>query len=194
MSFLQGKAVFVFLIWFLNICFHREKKKKVWKGNYITMVVLLWCLQKIMALYTWGIPYSSIGKDGCSYNAPHAYRLFLDLLPTTSRPSVLRLSAMTPSGWRDGFCRTSRSVSSFRPSHLSPNVHALMTAVGLIRSEWSGNKSKLDLNVLAGHLSSLAALQAYFLLLQFQASMLCEVFPLSKTKEQPFSSRAPCCN
>lgn len=103
------------------------------------MVGFLWHLQKIMALYTWGIPYLSIGKDGCSYNAPHAYRLLLGLLPTTSRPTVSRLSAMTCSGWRHGFCLACRSLSSFWPPHLLPNVHPLM-----IHSEWN----KLDTSVL----------------------------------------------
>lgn len=50
------KDVFVFLIWFKNIHFHSDKKKKklVWKGNYITMVGFLWNLLQIMG---WGILY-----------------------------------------------------------------------------------------------------------------------------------------
>lgn len=155
MSFLRGKAVFVFQIWFLNIHFHMEKKKKkiVWKGNYITMVGFFMAFAKDYGFIHLRNSLFIHRKDGCSYNA---YRLFIDLLPTTSRPSVSRLSAMTPSGWRDGFCKTSRNLSRFWLPHLLLNVPPLMMALGLIQSEWSGNKSKLDLNVLAGHLSSLA--------------------------------------
>lgn len=38
----------------------------------------------------------------------------------------------------------------FLAANLSSNVQRLMTALGLIWSEWSGSKSELDLKVLAG--------------------------------------------